>query len=66
MIQGYNYVSPRKCEILQKQMTQLFQQINSITKEEKLVIEGPSHFRVVFLLPPSWFRSDPLCKAHLL
>lgn len=38
MIQGYNYVSPRKCEILQKQMTQLFQQINSITKEEKLVI----------------------------
>lgn len=38
MIQGYNYVNPRKCEILQKQMAQLFQQINGITKEEKLVI----------------------------
>ena len=35
-------------------------------KEEKLVIEGPSHFGMVFLLPPSWFRSDPLLKAHLL
>ena len=35
-------------------------------KEEKLVIEGPSHFGMVFLLPPSWFRSDPLLKDHLL
>lgn len=39
MIQGYNYVNPRKCGILQKQMTQLFQQINGITKEGKLVID---------------------------